>query len=189
MLRSGGARGWVALLFLAAGILGAASLTTEAGAAADDRAVAESLLKEVDASPKKEVASELSARSRAALERGARLRSAGDEAHAKIADSVAKTWAEGARDIVRAAAVEESAAAARRGANDAGLIADRERALLEEAIAQSGRLRAQMESVERDGKEQPARTSTSAISTSGDAGARKAPPPAPSVTKADGGAR
>ena len=123
-------------------------------------------------------------------------RSSGDEAHAKLADRVARTWAEGARDATRAAIVEESAAAARRGATDAGTQADRERALLEEAIAQSGRLRAQMEAAEHEGKDQPARTSTAAAS--GDAGARapaKAAPaakdasaPSPKAT-VDGGAR
>jgi hypothetical protein len=139
-------------------------------------------LREVEASPKKEVASELVARSRAALERGGRMRSAGDEAHARVADSVARTWAEAARDVARAAVVEARSAEARRGATDAGALADRERAQLEEAIAQSGRLRAQMESAERDGKEQPARTSAAANS---DAGTRA--PSKPANTK-DGGA-
>ena len=167
-------------------------------AAGDDRASAEALLKEVEASPRKDVGGELVARSRAALDRGARLRSSGDEAHAKLADALARTWAETARDVTRAAVVEESAASARRSATDAGVVADRERALLEEAIAQSGRLRAQLESVERDGKEQPARTSTAAVN--GDAGTRAptkpaagpkdggAPVPAPK-TNADGGSR
>jgi len=151
-------------------------------AAGDDRGSAESLLKEVEGSPRKDVAGELVTRSRAALDRGARLRASGDEAHAKLADAVARTWAEAARDVARAAVVEESAATARRAATDAGVIADRDRALLEEAIAQSGRVRAQLESAERDTKEQPARTSTAAASA--DAGVRS-PSKAPSK---DGGA-
>src|SRR5688572_1732427 len=56
-----------------------------AGAAGDDRGAAESALKEVAASPKKDVAAELVARSRAALDRGAQLRTKGDEAHARLA--------------------------------------------------------------------------------------------------------
>jgi hypothetical protein len=87
------------------------------------------------------------------------MRSAGDESHARIADSVARTWAEAARDVVRAVEVEERAAVARRAATDAGAQAERERALLEEAIAQSGRVRAQLDALERESKEQPARTS------------------------------
>lgn len=125
----------------------------------DDRATAESILKELEASPKKDVAQEMIARAKTALERSARMRSAGDEPHARIADSVAKTWAEAAREIVRAVEVEERAANARRSATDAGVQAERERALLEEAIAQAGRVRAQLDTLEREGKEQPAKTS------------------------------
>lgn len=132
-----------------------------AAAREDDRSTAEILLREVDASPRKEAAGDLTARARAALERGKRMRSAGDDAHARLADSLARTWAEAARDVARATVVEESAAAARRGATDAGAIADREHALLEEAIAQGGRLRAQLDAMERDSKE-PARASAPA---------------------------
>src|SRR5688500_16297099 len=60
----------------------------------DDRALAESILKELEASPRKDVAQEMIGRAKTALDRGARMRSAGDEPHARIADSVAKTWAE-----------------------------------------------------------------------------------------------
>jgi hypothetical protein len=157
-----------------------------ASGAGDERAMAETMLKEVEASPKKDAAADLVARSKSALERGQRMRSAGDEAHAKIADAVARKWAEAARDVARAAVSEESAATARRDATDAGALADRERALLEEAIAQSGRLRAQMDAIEREGKDQPARTSTAANS---DAGTK--PPPAatkPAANVKDGGA-
>jgi hypothetical protein len=168
--------------FRVAVVLAALGGAVVASAAGDDRAAAEALLKEVDASPRKDVASELVTRSRGALDRGAKLRSSGDEAHAKLADRLARTWAEAARDVARAAAVEESAANARRSLTDAGLVAERERALLEEAIAQSGRLRAQLEAAPREAKEQPARTSTTANS---DAGAKK---PAPPVAAKDAGA-
>jgi hypothetical protein len=192
MVRSFGGR-MLVVLGVAAGLaVGAVAI-----AGADDRATAESLLKEVETSPRKDVAAPLAARSRTALERASQLRVSGDEAHARLADSLARRWAEAARDAARAAVVEESAAAARRSAADAGALADRERALLEEAIAQSGRLRAQLESAQHEGKDQPARTSTAAVN--GDAGARPAggskatakdagaPPPA--KTTSDGGAR
>lgn len=151
-----------------------------------ERTTAETLLREVDASPQKEVARDYVARSRAALDRAARLRSAGDETHARLADSLARAWAEAARDLTRAAATEQSAATLRRDANDAGVIADRERALLEEAIAQSGRLRAQLEAHEREGKEQPARTSTAAVTSEG---SKPKPKDKPRATAGDGGAR
>lgn len=153
--------------------LGALGLGVAAAAGPDDRGATEAVLHEVEASPKKDLAAEMLARSRAALDRAAKLRASGDEPHARLADGLAKTWADAARDVVRAASVEEKAQAARRAATDAGVIAERERALLEEGIAQSGRLRAQLESVERDAKEQPARTSAAANAPDADGGAPK----------------
>ncbi len=178
----GGAALAMALVALGIGVAAAAG--------PDDRAATEALLHEVEASPKREVAGEPIARSKAALERATRLRAAGDEPHARLADGLAKTWAEAARDVVRAVDVEERAQASRRGATDAGVVAERERALLEEGIAQSGRLKAQLESAERESKEQPARTSKVANSDVGDGGAAPRAPKTPPATIArDGGAR
>lgn len=157
----------------------------------DDRSTAESILKELEASPTKEVAQEMIGRAKTALDRSARMRSAGDETHARIADSVAKTWAEAARDIVRAVEVEERAATARRSATDAGVQAERERALLEEAIAQSGRVRAQLGALEREGKEQPAKTSLQGAD-GGPSSPPKTQPKAPATPPGapkDGGAK
>jgi hypothetical protein len=177
-------------------VVAAVALALVVGGAAasgpDDRSTAETILKDVAASSKKDIAQEMAARARAALERGAKLRAAGDEPHARLADAAARSWAEAARDVLRAAEVEEKAAAARRAATDAGAVADRERALLEEGIAQTGRLRAQLEAASRETKEQPARTSTQAGAPEArDAGAKpsapaKKPPQAPAL---DGGAR
>jgi hypothetical protein len=182
-------------------LLGCLAVGAGAAAGNDDRGVAEAALKEVAASPKKDVAGELVQRSRAALDRAAQLRTKGDEKHALLADGVARAWAEAARDAVKAAATEEAAAKARNDATDAGLVADRERALLEEAVAQSGRLRAQLESASSKDKEAPARTSAQASSDAGakpapktsaqassDAGAKPAPNAPPKAAKADGGA-
>jgi hypothetical protein len=176
----------VALLSLGLGL----GVAVAHAAGADDRTATEALLREVEASPKKEVATEMIARSRAALDRAARLRSAGAEPHAILADGLARTWAEAARDVIRAVDVEEKARTTRLAATDAGVIAERERALLEEGIAQSGRLRAQLESVEREAKEQPARTSAAA-NTDADGGAGKPRPKAPTTPTTpttDGGA-
>ncbi|AKV03481.1 hypothetical protein AKJ09_10144 [Labilithrix luteola] len=154
----------------------------------DDRATTETVLREVASSPRKSLADEMVSRSRQALDRGAKLRSSGDEPHARLADGLARTWAEAARDVVKAAEAEEKAAAARLAATDAGAQADRERALLEESIAQSGRLRAQLEQLERESKEQPAKTSTSANQAS-DGGAAKPKAPPKAAPAKDGGAR
>lgn len=161
------------------------SLGVAAGAEGpDDRATTDALLREAEGSKKKDVALEMIARSRAALERAARLRASGDEPHARLADGLARTWAEAARDVIRAVEVEERAQAARRGATDAGAMAERERALLEEGIAQTGRLEAQLDAAERESKEQPARTSAAAGAET-DAGAKKGQPqpPAPKQTR------
>ena len=166
---------WVGVLVAACLV----SLGLAAGAQGpDDRATTETLLRAAEGSRNKEVAAEMIARSRAALERAARLRASGDEPHARLADGLARTWAEAARDVIRAVEVEERAQAARRGATDAGAMAERERALLEEGIAQTGRLEAQLEAAERDSKEQPARTSAAAGSDA-DAGGKRAAPQAP----------
>lgn len=170
-------------------LLAALGIGVAAAAGPDDRAATEAVLREVEASPKKEVATEMVARSKAALERATRLRAGGDETHARLADGLAKTWADAARDVVRAVDVEERAQAARRNATDAGVVAERERALLEEGIAQSGRLRAQLESAERESKEQPARTSKVAnTDLDGGAGPRAPKTPAPGM-RDGGGAR
>lgn len=150
-----------------------------AAAGPDDRAAAEAALKDVAESPRREVAGEMVTRARAALERAAKLRAGGDEPHARLADGLARAWAEAAKDTLRAADVEEKAQAARRSATDAGVVAERERALLEEGIAQTGRLRAQLEAVPREAKEQPARTSGAASADAGGA--------ASGATKAGGG--
>jgi hypothetical protein len=159
------------LVLVLAMVTGGVGIAAAAGT--DDRATAEAVLREVEGSPKKEVAAEMIARSHAALERGKKLRSSGDDARARLADGLARTWAEAARDVLRAVDVEEKAQVARRAATDAGVLAERERALLEEGIAQSGRLRAQLDAVEREAKEQPARTSTAANSPDADGGASK----------------
>lgn len=161
---------------MAVALMAGLGLGVAAAAGPDDRATTEAVLREVEASPKKNLAAEMIARSRAALDRAAKLRASGDEPHARLADGLAKTWAEAARDVLRAVDVEERAQAARRGATDAGAIAERERALLEEGIAQSGRLRAQVEGLERDAKEQPARTSAAATADTASATTKPRPP-------------
>jgi hypothetical protein len=126
-------------------------------------------------------------RARAAMEKAAKLRGGGDETHARLADAVAREWAQAGGDLVRAVDAESKAAQARQGTLDAGATAERDRALLEEGIAHNGRLRAQLEAMERESKEVPARTSKVASTSGMDAGA----PPAPkSPSRAlDGGAR
>jgi len=141
-------------LVLSAGVVHVAS------AKEDDRAVAESALKEAEASPRgKEIAKEPIQRAREALERAQRLRDVRDEPRARLCDGLARTWAETARDVVKAAELEARAGAARSLALDAGAQVERERAQLEEGLGQEGRLRAQIEAIEHETKRGPDRTS------------------------------
>jgi colicin import membrane protein len=129
-------------------------------ASADDRTSAVSLLDvlEHDEAHRTVTAGAVT-QARDALERAARMRSAGDETHARLADGLALDWALAARDLARAVDVEQQASTVRLDALDAGARAERERALLEEGIARTGRLRAELEAVERDRREAPSRTS------------------------------
>jgi hypothetical protein len=88
------------------------------------------------------------AQARDALERATRLRSVGDEVHARAAEGLAREWAETARDLVRAADAEAAAADARRKAVDAQARVERARVMVEDGIARLGRLRAE---ADRDG--------------------------------------
>jgi hypothetical protein len=129
-------------LLVAAGWLAPAPVRAQP---ADEHATAEALLAELQASPHATATTDSVRLAREALERATRLRVAGDEPHAKAADGVALEWAETARDIVRAADAESSAAELRRKAIEAQAQLDRSRALVEEAIASIGRLRAELE--------------------------------------------
>jgi len=121
-----------------------------------------------------------------ALERAVRFRSAGDEVHAKAADGLALEWAETARDLVRAVDAETNAADLRRRAVDAQARVERSRALVEEAIARSGRLTAELEAAGRPSKERTAVEAHDAprSTSSGAAGAARGGHPAPPAASA-----
>jgi hypothetical protein len=111
------------------------------------------------------VTAESLGRAKEALERARRMRAAGDEAHARLADGLALEWAQMAKDLVATAEAEEKAAAMRRDALDAGAAVERERAMLEESITRVGRLRAELDQAQR---EAPTTNRTAGV----DAGAR-----------------
>jgi len=134
---------------LAAAIAVTGALTAAASSFAqgmDDRAVATAILLKLqqNAQDGRLVAAPL-ARAKDALDRAARLRGAGDEAHARAAAGLAREWAETARDLARAADAEQTGAELRRKAVDAQARVERSSALVEEAIARAGRLRAELE--------------------------------------------
>ena len=108
----------------------------------DDRTAAEALVKQAAPSP---VTAEAVTRAGEALEQATRLRAAGDEAHAKAADGLAREWAETARDLSLAAAAEKLAEDSKRQAMQSQAQLQRTRALVEESIARLGRLRAELD--------------------------------------------
>jgi hypothetical protein len=124
-----------------------------AGGGNDERTQAESLVEEVSRdAAHKALTAETVQHAKDALERGKRMRAAGDEAHARLADGLALEWAQMAKDLVATADAEQKAADARRDALDAGAALERERGMLEESITRAGRLRAELEAAERDAK-------------------------------------
>jgi hypothetical protein len=163
----------------------------------DDRATTEAMLQEAERDPARKAATaDVVVRAREAIERATRLRSAGDETHAKLADGLARELAETARDLAKTIEAERQAADARRAASDAGATAERERALLEEGIAQNGRLRAELDEAEHTGKEAPLKTNAAGAAAVADGGAPPGKGPktparvdAKADAKVDGGAK
>jgi hypothetical protein len=146
------ARAWV--FALVAGIAAASAIALAAG---DDRSAAEGALAQLEGDAHtKTLCAEPIAKAHAALERAHRMRVAGDDKHARLAEGLALEWTNVAQELARADAAETRAAAARTAASDAGAHVERERALLEQQLAENGRLGAELGKVE-----------------SGDAGAHK----------------
>ncbi len=169
---------------IAAAVLLAFSAASLAGALAfaDEQRTTAAILDGLEREPAtKAVTQDQVKRARDAMERAGRMRTAGDETHARQADALARAWADAAEDLARAAEAEAKAAAARRGALDAGAHADRERALLEEGIARNGRLRALLEQTTREKTAVPSRTAPLA-GAAGDAGAKR-----PNASPSDAG--
>jgi hypothetical protein len=154
-----------------------------AGAEPAPSGSAEEILGRAEANPKdKALVQEPAARARTAMERARRMRLAGDDAHARQADAVAREWALVAEALVRAAKEEARAAELRKAALDAGTESDRERELLEQAMARAGRLQAELRQAQSEGDASaPAPPKTTPPKAASDAGAKR---PA-----TDGGAR
>jgi hypothetical protein len=110
-----------------------------------DAAAAEALVVPMAKAPPAAVTVDAIARATEALEQATRFRAAGDEAHAKAADGLAREWAETARDLALAAAAEKQAEDRKRQAMVAQAQLERTRALVEDGIARLGRLHAELD--------------------------------------------
>ncbi len=168
---------------LAAALLGSSCALLAAPSRADDRAAAQAILSALDPASKDDAIKQ----AKDALERGTRMRTAGDALHGQLAEGLALEWAQLARDRARAEATESEARKAELGTIDAAARVERERALLEEAIARSGRLRAELASVKT--RDASARTKDhTSTSTKPDVATKPTATPAakrPSATDAD----
>lgn len=162
---------------------GGANAALPEPAAATDATRTVATLKSLEADTETTAATaDARARAQAALARATELRSAGDDYRARLTEGLAVRLAELAADVARAVRSERAAATALRGAQDAGAQLDRERALLEEALAQSGRLRAQLEALTE--KRPPDRVGREPT----DGGAKASKKAASPARVADGGA-
>jgi hypothetical protein len=118
----------------------------------DDRAAAEAAIATIEASPQAKASTGDQVRkAKDALERARRMRTAGDDAHARLAEAVALEWTRAAQESVRASEAEAKAATAKLGSMDAGAAAERERAMLEQQIAENGRMQAELRALEDAG--------------------------------------
>lgn len=96
---------------------------------------------------------ELIERGHAAEKKAASLRAKGDEARAKIADGLAQSWFKAAREVTAATKRENEVRTSQLAAVDAGVQTSRERALLEEVVAQNDRLSAQIAALKNTPKD------------------------------------
>jgi hypothetical protein len=152
----------------------------------DDRGTATAILNELASdTAHKAATAAIVQRGRDALERATRMRASGDEAHAQLADGLAREEAETAHDLVRALDAERMADDARRAATDAGTVGERERALLEEGIARNGRLRAELDELgkTRGAQDENKRGKLAAGAGKGSADGGSAPPTPRDVSK------
>jgi hypothetical protein len=152
--------GWVMLLALGIPLAGAALADP-----VSDKAVAEQILASLATPTDSSMPPVLKTpidEAKHALERAAGARRSGDTHHAEILEGLGREWAETARDLARAVSVEADAGALETAAAEAGVGAERARALLEEAIARRGRAEAELEKLSADAGLFPTRPAGSA---------------------------
>ncbi len=164
--------GWVLLA-----VVGVALASSAFGDQLSDRAMAEQIL--AGAGSSSADAALLRApldEAKKALARAEGARKSGDVPHAELLEGLAREWAETARDLARAAAVEADAGALETAAAQANLRAEKARALLEEAISRRGRAEAELEKLSANAGPFPPKPPPTALPRSGKAPkARPAP--------------
>lgn len=133
--------GWVVM-----GVVGVALASSAFADQASDKATVEQILATAGSSSADAVLLKGPLEeARKALGRAEGARRSGDTVHAEQLEGLAREWAETARDLVRAAAIEADAGGLETSASQASLKAERARALLEEALSRRGRAEAELE--------------------------------------------
>jgi hypothetical protein len=176
-----GSVGWVVVLAVGIPLAGAAFADP-----VSDKAVAEQILGSLAAPSDSSMQAALKApidEAKRALERAASARRSGDAHHAELLEGLGREWAETARDLARAIAVESDAGALETAAAEAGVASERSRALLEEAMARRGRAEAELEKLSADAGLFPTRPASSSAAP---VKPPKAPKPAASGSVAKG---
>jgi hypothetical protein len=171
--------GWVLVIALGIPLVGAALADP-----VSDRAVAEQILATMPASSDSAMQGVSRApldEAKRALDRAAGARASGDAHHAELLEGLAREWAETARDLQRAVSVEGDAGALSVAAAEAGVAAERARALLEEAISRRGRAEAELGTLTADGGFFPTKPATSTAPAKSPKPAK--PPPASKAAK------
>lgn len=158
------------------------------GEGSDPHAEAQAIVREIGRdSAHREATATCVANASSYLERATRLRDARDEAHAQAADGVALEWARTARDLVRVIDLESKAVQARRAAIEVQAQVERAHAQLDENIARVGRLKAEIDRIERESAPRRVAVERHDPTLSSDAPSdksRHAPPQATSSTDA-----
>ncbi len=138
--------GWVVLA-----VLGVALGSSAFGEQLSDRAIAEQIVSGAGSSSADRALLRAPLdEAKKALVRAEGARKSGDVPHAELLEGLAREWAETARDLARAAAIEADAGALETAAAQANLRAEKARALLEEAISRRGRAEAELEKLSAD---------------------------------------
>jgi hypothetical protein len=173
--------GWVVMVVVGVA-LGSSALAEQA----TDKAIAEQILATAGSSSAEAALLKTPVEeAKKALGRARGARQAGDVQHAELLEGLAREWAETARDLTRAAAIEADAGALESAASEATLRTERARALLEEAISRRGRAEAELEKLSADAGPFPPKPPPTALPR----GKTPKPRSAPASSAGNGGAR
>jgi hypothetical protein len=126
-------------------------LSTSAHAELSDRGDAEKVIQELSTAKDTPTASQsLIQAAKTALNRATRMLDSGDRKHSSLAESLAKTFAESARDLIRAIAIEKELHDTQRQLTEITGKVKRAQVLLDESISRRGRAKVELQRAEEE---------------------------------------